>query len=202
MLKKVQIERFDPENRREWRRWLKQNGSDSRGVWVVIYKKHSGEARLTYPEAVEEALCFGWIDSTPNKVDTKRYVQYFAPRRPRSIWSQLNKKRVQQLIREGRMAAPGLEKINAAKKDGSWRALDAIDQLIVPTDLAKSLTVNAEAKKNFEAFSVSSRKIILYWIHSARKPETRARRIEEVVSKAARNIRANHYRPAGVPITK
>ena len=192
-LKKGNVERFDAERRQVWRRWLKKNGPDSSGVWLVIYKKNSDESRITYVEAVEEALCYGWIDSTANKLDEKRYLQYFSPRKPKSIWSKSNKKRVVKLIREGRMTTHGLAKINAAKRDGSWTTFDAIERLSFPTDLRKAFQANAAARKNFEAFSSSSKKMILYWILSARRPDTRTKRIAETILLASRNMKANHY---------
>jgi uncharacterized protein YdeI (YjbR/CyaY-like superfamily) len=147
-----------------------------------------------YSDAVEEALCFGWIDSTPGKVDEQRYTLYISPRKPKSVWSKINKQRIQKLVKEGRMTAAGLAKIEAARKDGSWNRLDAIDELVMPADLVERLSANAEAKRNFEAFSTSSKKIILFWIASAKREETRQKRIEETVRLAARNIKAAHYR--------
>jgi uncharacterized protein YdeI (YjbR/CyaY-like superfamily) len=147
-----------------------------------------------YSDAVEEALCFGWIDSTPGKLDEQRYSLYMSPRKPKSVWSKINKQRIRKLVKEGRMTAAGLVKIEAAKKDGSWNQLDAIDELVMPADLLEQLSANAEAKHNFEAFSTSSKKIILFWIASAKREETRQKRIEETVRLAAQNIKAAHYR--------
>jgi uncharacterized protein YdeI (YjbR/CyaY-like superfamily) len=192
-LKKGNVERFDGESRQVWRRWLRKNGLVSSGVWLVLCKKNSGETRITYAEAVEEALCYGWIDSTVNKLDEKRYLQYFAPRKPKSIWSKSNKKRVVKLIREGRMTARGLAKINAAKREGTWASFDAIERLSIPMDLRKALRADAAARKKFAAFSSSSKKMILFWILSARRPDTRTKRIETTIFLASRNIKANHY---------
>lgn len=192
--KKVELERLDPPNRQGWRRWLKKNGSSSPGVRLIICKKKSGSIRLSYEDAVEEALCFGWIDSKLNSLDEQRFLLHFMPRKPKSIWSQRNKQRVKKLITEGLMTDAGMKKIEAARIDGSWNTLDAIDQLKVPTDLRQALLANKNAANNFESLSNSSKKAILFWIDSAKRPETRLARIKKAVSLAARNIKANNYR--------
>lgn len=179
-----------PRDRQEWRAWLEQNYASAAFIWVVLNKKFSPTPGLLYEEAVEEALCFGWIDSTANKFDEFHTVQYFAPRKPKSTWARSNKERVERLITQGRMTGAGLASIAAAKQDGSWTALDEIDALLVPGDLQAALDANPEANINFAAFSPSSRKQILYWISSAKQAGTRARRIAETVQLAAQNIKA------------
>ena len=163
-------------------------------VWLIIYRKGSGVSSVTYEEAVEEALCFGWIDSKPNKRDEKSRYQYFAKRSPKSKWSLINKKRIEQLITNGKMHKSGLAAIELAKRNGTWTALDEIDRMIVPDDLQEKLNKKKKSLKNFMAFPNSSKKIILHWISNAKKPDTRNARIEETVNLAAKNIRANHYR--------
>lgn len=185
---------FYAKDRAAWRRWLEKNHDKRDSVWLIIYRKSSTIPSIYYPEAVEEALCFGWIDSKPNKRDSESRFQYFARRKPNSKWSQLNKQRVEKLIRSGLMAAPGLEKIALAKKSGTWHALETIEALTLPPDLEQALSGNKKAFKNFTAFPPSSRKIILYWIQEAKQPETRKKRIAETVKQAAKNLRANHYR--------
>lgn len=192
--RRVNLERLEPRDRQAWRRWLDKNGSSSRGIWLILCKKNSGSIRISYEEAVEEALCFGWIDNKPNSLDEKRFLLHFAPRKPKSVWSQRNKQRVKKLIADGLMTDAGMKKIEAAKDDGSWNRLDAIDRLEVPADLMKALSANKKAGKNFGSFSNSSKKIILFWIDSAKRPETRSARIKETVSLVARNIKVNHYR--------
>lgn len=192
-MKELSPSRFYPKSRAAWRTWLEQNAATAQNVWLVFYKKASGKPTIGYEEAVEEALCFGWIDSTVNKVDEESYVQFFSPRKPKSVWSKPNKERVERLIKNGLMTPTGLKKIEAAKSDGSWDALNAVDDLAMPDDLLKQLQKNKTAQKNFEAFPPSSKKVILFWIQSARQPETRKKRIEEMVRLAAQNIRANHY---------
>jgi uncharacterized protein YdeI (YjbR/CyaY-like superfamily) len=185
---------YHPKTRAEWRKWLAMNHDRSKGIQLVLIKKNADTPGIMYGEAVEEALCFGWIDSTAGKLDEQRYTLYMSPRKPKSVWSKINKQRIQKLVKEGRMTAAGLAKIETARKDGSWNQLDTIDQLAIPEDLSKQLSANAEAKRNFEAFSTSSKKIILFWIASAKREETRRKRIEETVRLAAQNIKVAHYR--------
>lgn len=187
---KQSIERFYPESRVAWRAWLQANHNDSPGIWLIYYKKQTGKPTVTYAEAVEEALCFGWIDSVPNKLDEERHMQVFTPRKPKSPWSKVNKQRIKNLIEQDLMMPAGLEKIEAAKKDGSWTLLDAIEELVVADDLAKALADNPTANDNFQAFNASSKKGILWWIESAKRPETRQKRIEQTVAMAAQNKRA------------
>lgn len=189
-----QVELYYAKDRTDWRHWLEANHATSPGVWLVYYKKHTDQPSVAYSDAVEEALCFGWVDSRPNVLDDERYKQLFSPRKPKSPWSKLNKQRVEKLIQQGLMTSAGLEKIEAAKQDGSWSAYDSIEDLVIPPDLEQALAANPAANQNFQAFSNSSKKNILWWIGSAKQPATRIKRIEETVSLAAKNIKANHYR--------
>ena len=183
-----------PKSRAEWRKWLEKNHTRNEGVWLISYKKATGKPRVDYDESVEEALCFGWIDSKGNKLDDERSMLWFAPRRAGTGWSKLNKERVARLIKAKRLAPAGLAKINAAKKDGSWNALDAVEALEIPSDLEEAFSKNETARGYFEAFPRSVKRAILEWISSAKKSETRAKRIEETVTKAEQNIRANQWR--------
>jgi len=184
------FDRFYAKDRRAWREWLEKNHAVSPGVWLIYYKKESGKPRVSYEEAVEEALCFGWIDSRSNRIDEERYMQLFTPRNRKSPWAPSNKKRVEKLIKEGLMTPAGLEKIEAAKKNGLWSRYDVVDRLEVPDDLKKALDENGDALKNFNAFSDSRKKAILYRLSDAKRPETRAKRVEEVVRLAADNVPA------------
>jgi uncharacterized protein YdeI (YjbR/CyaY-like superfamily) len=188
------LERFYAEDRAAWRAWLEGHHQTARGVWLVYYKKESGRPRIAYDEAVEEALCFGWVDSRPNKLDDERYMQLFSPRKAGSPWSRLNKQRVQALTEAGLMAPAGLVVVATAQADGSWTAYDAVEELVIPHDLAEALAGNPEAAQHFSQFPPSSRKNILWWITSAKRPATRAQRIAETIRLAAQNLRANHYR--------
>jgi len=185
---------FYAADRAAWRTWLEQHRDSDKGVWLVYDKAREGERRLSYDAIVEEALCFGWVDSKPGKAGDGQAKLYVAPRKAKSPWSQINKRRVEQLIASGRMTPAGLEKVEAAKRDGSWNLYDAVDALEMPDDLLAALDANPAAKANFAAFSPSSKKTILWWIVSARRAETRALRIQETVRLAAQNIKANHYR--------
>jgi uncharacterized protein YdeI (YjbR/CyaY-like superfamily) len=184
-----------PLNRAAWRAWLETNHTQTEGVWLIYYKKASGKPRVTYEESVEEALCFGWIDSIANKLDEERSMQWFAPRKPGSGWSRPNKERVERLLAAGLIMPAGLAKIEAAQQDGSWNALDAVEALEIPPDLAAALAANPPAVDYFEAFPRSVKRGILEWISNAKKPETRAKRIAETARLAAENIRANQWRP-------
>ncbi|NJN98713.1 MAG: hypothetical protein HC875_33810 [Anaerolineales bacterium] len=183
-----------PLSRAEWRAWLEQNHTRPEGVWLVSYKKATGKPRVEYDEAVEEALCFGWIDSKGNKLDEERSLLWFSPRKPKTGWSKPNKERVERLIAAGLIAPAGLAKIEAAKQDGSWNALDAVEALEIPPDLASALAGYSQAQQNFEAFPRSAKRGILEWIVNAKRPETRAKRIEETARLAQDNIRANQWR--------
>ncbi|MBD2232016.1 YdeI/OmpD-associated family protein [Phormidium tenue] len=181
------------ESRAEWREWLAANHTRPAGIWLITYKKRSGRPYVSYDEVVEEALCFGWIDSKGNKLDDDRTMLWMAPRQPGTGWSALNKRRIAALTEAGVMMPLGLAKIEAAKLDGSWELLDAIERLEVPADLAAAFRENDLAKANFEAFPRSAKRGILEWIASAKRAETRHRRIAETVDLAAQNIRANSW---------
>jgi uncharacterized protein YdeI (YjbR/CyaY-like superfamily) len=180
-----------PKSRKEWRQWLEKNHTSSPGVWFIYYKKETGKPRVSYDEAVEEALCFGWIDSLPRKLDTERTMLKFTPRKPKSVWSQLNKTRVEKLIREKQLMPAGLAAIERAQQNGSWDTLTASDTAAanneLPADLDKLLAKNKKAKENFLQFSFSIRKQFLSWIDSAKRTETREGRLKQTVLMAAAN---------------
>jgi uncharacterized protein YdeI (YjbR/CyaY-like superfamily) len=178
------------DDRATWRAWLETNHATGRGAWLVTWRPRSGRVSLDYEAAVEEALCFGWVDSTGGRVDDERGKLYFAPRKPRSVWAASNKARVERLANEGRMAPAGLAAIERAKANGSWSVLDSSERLEVPADLAAALEEHPPATANFAAFPPSARKMLLGWLAIARRPETRATRIANVAEAAARNERA------------
>lgn len=186
---------FYAKDRNAWRKWLQQNHNKRSFVWLLIYHKSSATPSVYYEEAVEEALCFGWIDSTPNKRDHESRYQYFAKRKTKSNWSKLNKTRVKKLAKLGLIHPAGQAIIDLAKKNGSWTSLDAVEKMVMPSDLEKSLLKNKSAFRNFEAFPPSTRKAIFTWITSAKREETRQKRVEETVTLAAKNIRANQWQP-------
>jgi uncharacterized protein YdeI (YjbR/CyaY-like superfamily) len=182
-----QLETFQPASRQEWREWLNQKHQTSLGVWLIYYKVKSGKPSVRYSEAVKEALCFGWIDSKVKSLNEESYMQIFTPRQPKSGWSKLNKQYIGELIAEGLMTPAGLEKITIAKQDGSWTKLDAIEDLTIPPDLQQALAANQTANRYFTAFSNSAKKNILAWIASAKRPETRLKRIEQTINSVMHN---------------
>jgi uncharacterized protein YdeI (YjbR/CyaY-like superfamily) len=182
-----ELKTYLAKDRKAWRHWLEKNHAKSPGVWLIYYKKTSGKKRLDYNDAVEEALCFGWIDSTLRPIDDEKYMQRFTPRKPKSGWSGLNKQRIKKMIEQDLMTPAGLDKIEIAKKDGSWESLDHIDAVELPDDFEKALSKNKTAKMNFENFPLFTKKQFLYHINSAKRPETRKERIKLSVNMAAAN---------------
>ena len=164
----------------EWRAWLRENHATQRGVWLVSHKRASQKPFVEYEDAVQEALCFGWIDGQLRPIDDTRSSLLFTPRRPGSAWARSNKERVAKLTKEGRMRPAGLAKVAAAKKDGSWTLLDSVEALEVPADLERALA-KARATKAFGALTPSLRKQHLYRLVMAKRPGTRAKRIEAIV---------------------
>lgn len=186
---------FHPLTRDEWRAWLEQNHTRTQGVWLITYKKATGKPRVAYAETVEEALCFGWIDSKSNALDDERAMRWYAPRKPRTGWSRVNKQHVERLLAAGLMTPAGQAKIDAAQQDGSWSALDAVENLEIPPDLAAALAAAPAANAYFAAFPRSAKRAILEWIAHAKTDATRAKRIAETVRLAEQNQRANQWRP-------
>jgi uncharacterized protein YdeI (YjbR/CyaY-like superfamily) len=191
MAKIDELKDFHPFNRQEWRDWLEENYDKSNGIWFVYFKKQTGKSRVSYDEAVEEALCFGWIDSVARGFDEERSRILFTPRKPKSVWSKPNKMRVEKLIASGAMTEIGLAKIVAAKKDGSWDALNASDNLEIADDLQKAFDANQTAEKNFHGFTDGVKRVILSWVNAAKREETRKARIEKLITLAAENKRVN-----------
>jgi uncharacterized protein YdeI (YjbR/CyaY-like superfamily) len=183
-----------PESRAAWRAWLAANHTRTEGIWLVTYKKATGLPRVDYDEAVEEAICFGWIDSKANTLDDTRSLLWMAPRNAKTGWSRVNKERIERLLALALIAEPGREKINAAKADGSWTLLDGVEALEIPSDLAAALASFPNAAANFDAFPRSIKRGILEWILLGKRAETRAKRIEETARLAEENRRANQWR--------
>jgi uncharacterized protein YdeI (YjbR/CyaY-like superfamily) len=173
----------------EWRKWLSKNYKKSAGVWLVFYKKGTGKITIDYNDTVEEALCFGWIDSLVKKIDEKKYVRKFTPRNSKSVWSELNKKRILKLNKEGRITKAGLQKIEAAKQNGSWnkRLKDVEISYDVPADFITALIKNKKAKENFDEIPPSYKKRFYMWINIAKKKETKEKRITEAIKLLNKN---------------
>lgn len=188
------VKTFYADSPKAWRNWLAANHLIENSVWLIIYKKASGTPSLTYSEAVDEGLCYGWIDSKPNKRDDESFYQYFSKRNPKSNWSRVNKQKIERLLNAKKMAPAGLEMIELAKKSGTWTALDDVENLVIPLDMQKEFDKNKLAFENFNNFPRSAKRGILEWIFNAKRSATRSKRISETVELAAKNIRANQYR--------
>ena len=178
------------ETRAAWRAWLEAHHATSTGVWLTSWKSGTGRPRLSYEEMVEEALCFGWIDSTAGTLDEDRSMLWFGPRRPGSGWSRPNKERIERLERAGLLAEAGRRVIERAKRDGSWTLLDEVEDLIVPEDLARAFAERPGAPEHWESFPRSAKRAILAWIVDAKRPETRERRVTVAAEAAQRGERA------------
>jgi len=183
-----ELKTLQAKSRKAWRAWLEKHHASSSGIWLVYAKKHTGIPSLSYNDAVEEALCFGWIDSLLHPIDDALYKQMFTPRKTKSLWSSLNKKRVEALIANGLMTAAGMKMIDLAKQSGKWDAWSHADALTVPPELKAAIDANAAAKKNWPTYTASQRKGFLRMVTGAKRPETRAKRIARVVDIVSRKI--------------
>ena len=182
-------ERVEVRSRAEWRAWLEANHESGESVWLVTYRKGHPD-HVPYADTVREALCFGWIDSVPRKVDAARTSHLMSPRKPASAWSGLNKRYVEELEREGLMAPPGRAAIERARANGMWTFLDDVERLEVPPDLATALDGAKGARTAWDGFPPSARRGMLEWLKQAKRGETRAARIERIAMGAAEGRRA------------
>lgn len=180
---------FSPANRQEWREWLQRNHSLEQSIWLIYHKKSASVPTLTWSEAVDEALCFGWIDSLSRPLDQERFRQYFTKRKRGSGWSKLNKQKVQTLIEAGLMTSAGFDAIETAKQTGSWTLLDDVEELIIPDDLESALADKPVAHCFFERLSRSDKRNLLQWLVFAKREDTRQKRIEEIVQFALHNVK-------------
>lgn len=185
---------FCPSNSAEWREWLEKNHKNEEFIWLIFYKKKSPKYNLSWSQAVDEAICFGWIDSTKKSIDDERYIQYFSKRKPKSIWSKINKNKVETLTKQGLMKEAGLACVRIAKENGSWTILDTVEQLIIPEDLEDEFQQYPNSKDYFQSLSQSIRKGILYWVISAKKKETRNKRIREIAEMAGNETLPKNFR--------
>lgn len=181
-------------NDAEWRTWLHENHDTSTGIHLIFYKVEHHKESMRWEEAVRVALCFGWIDSTVKSLGNGKRRQYFCPRKSKSVWSKVNKDHIKDLKSNGLMHKSGLEAINVAKKNGSWEALDDVENGVVPKELQKALKADKNAFENFENFTHSQRKSYLYWLNQAKREETRQKRIREIVTLASKNIKYRNQR--------
>tara|TARA_R110000796_G_scaffold71409_3_gene162019 strand:+ start:6000 stop:6581 length:582 start_codon:yes stop_codon:yes gene_type:complete len=187
-------ETYCPKSRTDWRKWLEKNHESEQSVWLVYFRTSTKVASVTWSEAVDEALCFGWIDSTKKTIDEERYMQYFSRRKPNSMWSRVNKEKVDQLIQNNLMTKAGLASIATAKQNGSWTFLDEVEALVIPEDLAAALADHEGAIDYFDGLSKSVKKVLLHWIISAKRPETRQKRVLEIAENASENLNPKQFR--------
>lgn len=182
------------ESRAQWRGWLQRHHASSPGIWLVRWKKDTGRPQVGYDAVVEEALCFGWVDSRPRSLDSQRSALLLTPRRPGSSWSRANKRRIEALEAGGRLAPAGVAAVERARADGSWSALDQVETLIEPADLRAALDAVHAARVQWDAFPRSTRRAILEWINTARTDPTREKRVRQTAIDAAQGMRANQWR--------
>lgn len=193
-MEKKEIEIFYPKSTIAWREWLEKNHLLKQAVWLLFYSKSSGKESITWSEAVDVALCFGWIDSKKVKIDAESSHQFFSKRKAKSTWSKINKQKVQQLIESELMSEEGLKSIEIAKQNGSWTILDAIEELVIPEDLEAEFANKPNAQEFYSNLSKSVKKAILQWLVLARTAETRNKRIAEIIECADQNLKPKHLR--------
>ena len=184
-----EIEHYFFKNDVEWQTWLHENHNVANGVYLIFYKVDHEYDSMRWEEAVQVALCYGWIDSTVKSLGEGKRQQYFCPRKRKSTWSKLNKTYIKVLIEKGLMHESGLAKINAAKKDGSWIVLDDVEKGIIPLDLKKDFEKNTKAFNNYQNFTFGQKKSYLYWLNQAKREETRQKRIKEIIRLCAANMK-------------
>ena len=188
-----ETEVFYPENKEEWRLWLKKNHNTQQSVWVVFYNKSSSKPTISWTDAVDEALCFGWIDSKKVSIDSEKSHQFFSKRKAKSTWSKINKDKIERLIASKQMTKAGLEIIETARQNGSWTILDEVEQLIVPDDLENEFKKHKDSKDFFLGLSKSVKKAILQWVVLARQQETRQKRIMEIAELASQKMKPKQF---------
>lgn len=193
VVQKKEVETFCPASQQDWRQWLMDNHNSKQAVWLVCYKKSANIPTIAWSDAVDEALCFGWIDSIRKNIGEETFMQYFCKRKPNSAWSKINKVKVQRLIDEQLMAQAGHQSIEIAKQNGSWAILDDVEELTIPQDLEKEFTYRPASQAFFLSLSKSVKKALLQWIAFAKRPGTRQKRIAEIVEFASQNLKPKGF---------
>ncbi|MCK5846078.1 MAG: YdeI/OmpD-associated family protein [Bacteroidales bacterium] len=188
------VEDYCPSDKQNWREWLELNYNKKEAVWLIFYKKKSSNYNLSWSDAVDEALCFGWIDSTKKTIDTEKYIQYFSRRKAKSNWSKVNKEKVDILIEQKLMKEEGYKSIEIAKENGSWTFLDDVEALLIPEDLKREFENHKGSMEHYDKLSKSDKKILLFWIISAKRKETRQKRILEIAENASKNLKPKQFR--------
>ena len=189
-----ELETFCPSSQQEWREWLKEYHNSKQSVWLICYKKQTNIPTISWSDAVDEALCFGWIDSTRKTIDNDKFIQFFCKRKTNSAWSKINKEKTEKLIQNELMTPAGYKSIETAKQNGSWTILDEVEELLIPADLEKAFENYKDSKEFFLSLSKSAKKIILHWIVSAKRPETRQNRVNETAELAAQKLKPKQFR--------
>jgi uncharacterized protein YdeI (YjbR/CyaY-like superfamily) len=192
-MQRKETETFCPTSRQDWRKWLKKNHHSKQSVWLVYYKKKSNLPTISWSEAVNQALCFGWIDSTARPIDDEKYMQFFCKRKSNSVWSKVNKGKLIKLVEKGLMTQAGFDSIETAKQNGSWTILDEVEELIIPEDLGKEFKTRQGSEDYFLSLSKSVRKTALQRLVLAKRPETRQRRITEIAELASQNPKPHPF---------
>jgi len=189
-----ELEEYCPHDKKDWRKWLEKNHVKKEAVWLIFYKKKSPKYNLSWSESVDEALCFGWIDSVKKTIDSETYKQYFSKRKAKSNWSKINKDKVKSLIEQGLMEEEGYKSIEIAKGNGSWTILDEVEALVIPDDLKEAFANFEGSMEFFDSLSKSVKKILLHWVVSAKRKETRQKRILEIAENASQNLKPKQFR--------
>jgi uncharacterized protein YdeI (YjbR/CyaY-like superfamily) len=184
---------FYPASRKAWRNWLKKNHVKKPSVWLIFYKKGSDVSTLSWSDAVEEALCFGWVDSKRKPIDHEKFIQFFSKRKANGTWSKINKEKIKRLQEAGLIASAGLDVIEKAKQNGSWEILDQVEELIIPEDLKKAFKKKSGSLLYFSGLSKSVRKMLLQWLVLAKRAETRQKRIDELADLASKKMRPKQF---------
>lgn len=188
------IEEYCPSDKQDWRKWLELNHKKKEAVWLIFYKKTSSNFNLSWSDSVDEALCFGWIDSVKKTIDSEKYRQYFSKRKANSTWSKINKDKVDYLKSENLMQEAGYKIIEIAKKNGSWSNLDEVEALVIPEDLKKEFNKRVGSLEYYESLSKSVKKILLAWVALAKRAETRQKRVIEIAENASKKLKPKQFR--------
>jgi uncharacterized protein YdeI (YjbR/CyaY-like superfamily) len=190
----AELKKVRPKSRAAWREWLEEHHATSLGIWLVFAKKDTGLPTLTYEDAVQEALCFGWIDSLVKSIDERFHMQMFTPRKPKSAWSATNKARLAKLMKAGVMAPAGLAAVALAKKSGSWKTYADVDAMTIPPELQRAFDANPDARKNWLTYTTSAQRSFLHMINNAKRPETRETYVRRVVDLVANKVSMTELR--------
>lgn len=188
------IDTFCPSSQAEWRKWLEENHNSKQSVWVIQYKKKANVPTISWNESVDEALCFGWVDSIRKTIDEEKFMQFFCKRKAKSTWSKINKEKVVQLIAQNLMSGAGYKSIELAKQNGSWTILDEVEELTIPIDLEIAFKIKPGSADYFLTLSKSVKKAILQWLMFAKRVETRTKRVNEIAELAAQGLKPKQFR--------